>query len=146
MKLFYKVNSVCRVEHKPSREFLNVSEPIPDYQSKAHAKTKQLSPLFLLFDFSLIFTYKHIHSQVTTPLVLHSQVWRVVWSYWRFQFNDWIVQYDDSGEVYSLMMGRAKNVRPTIVQTRVTPKKVQVEGEKAKPLRLYVDRSLAIES
>lgn len=45
-----------------------------------------------------------------------------------------------------MMMGRAKNVRPTIVQTRVTPKKVQVEGEKAKPLSLYVDRSLAIES
>lgn len=52
MKLFYKVKTVCRVEHKPSREFLNFSEPIPDYQRKAHAETKQLSPLFLLFDLS----------------------------------------------------------------------------------------------
>lgn len=78
MNLFYKVETVCRVEHKPSREFLNFSEPVPDYQSEAYAKTKQLSPLFLLFDLSLIFTYKHIRPHVTTPLVLHSQVWRVV--------------------------------------------------------------------
>lgn len=78
MKLFYKVKTVCRVEHKPSREFLNFSEPIPDYQREAHAETKELSPLFLLFELSLIFTYKHIHPHVTTPLVLLSQVRRVV--------------------------------------------------------------------
>ena len=37
-------------------------------------------------------------------------------------------------------------MRPTIVQTRVTPKKVRVEGEKAKPLSVSVDSSLASES
>ena len=45
-----------------------------------------------------------------------------------------------------MVMGRAKNVTPTIAQTRVTPKKVQVEGEKANPLSIYVDSSLASES
>ena len=43
MNLFYKVKTVCRVEHKPSREFLNFSEPVPDYQSEAYAKTKQVT-------------------------------------------------------------------------------------------------------